>query len=145
MNQFLLFLKHPIFGVGFGNTGWILIKHFMQSTLPQTMEIQLNVANAKTTLPMTTNAMYLLLYQTGIIGFILYCLLMIKSITILEKIKKYFVGLEFLYVQSLKQSLLVLFCLSIIYNQGFFDEYLFFLLGIVSSIILFVYYKRVNL
>ena len=141
INQFLLFLKHPIFGVGFFNNGPILIKQLEHSPIPLTPEMYSIVQNATNSIPITTNALYLLLFQTGIIGFYLYCLFMLKSIFALKKNLHYFSGIEYCYINALKNTITTMFALSIIYNQGFVDEYLFFITGLVGSIIIIVHKK----
>lgn len=142
INQFKIFLEHPLIGVGFGNTGNFLIKFFMHSTTPLTEEMQIKLLNAKSTLPMTTNAMYLLLYQTGIIGFLLYCYWMVKSIIMLKRAKIYFSGLEYSFVIGLQHLITTMFAISIIYEQWFMDEYLFFIGGIACAIIYIAKIKK---
>ncbi len=136
INQFTLFLKHPLLGVGFGNTGWILIQHYLTSNIPLTIEMQINLQNATKTLTITSNAMYLLLYQTGIIGFALYCLFMIRIHNILNKVKNRFHGIQYDFILGLLKIILTIFIISLIYTQGFVDEYLFFICGISLAIIL---------
>lgn len=141
INQFLLFLKHPIFGIGFLNNGPILINQLENSPIPLTPEMYIIIQNAKNSIPITTNALYLLLFQTGIIGFSIYCLFMLKSIFALKKILHYFSGIEYCYISALKNTIITIFALSIIYNQGFVDEYLFFITGLVCSIVIIAHKK----
>ena len=89
-NQFCLFLKHPIAGVGFMNTGYMLIEQFRNSPITLTYEMQLCLIEATNKIAFTSNAMYSLLYQTGIVGFLIYVILMVKSIKILDNVMLYF-------------------------------------------------------
>ena len=137
LHQFLIFLKYPIFGIGFGNNGTLVIKFFMHSHLPLTIEISQRIMYAQNSMQMSPTVMFTLLHQTGIIGFILYCIFMIKSILLVIKSIKYFSGINQIFIQSLAQSLLILFVFSIFYEQAFIDPYLFLstaLAGVVGII-----------
>lgn len=136
INQILIFLKHPIFGVGVGNTGSYLINAFNTSGVPMTEEIESVIMLSNGKIGLCTNVLYTLLYQTGIIGFALYCVTMIKSIGILKKVKKYFYGLELCFINGFMKMLITLFVVSIIYEQFFLEEFLLFYLGLTCSIIL---------
>ena len=117
-NQFCIFLKHPLWGVGFMNTGSVLIKQLMNSPVILTAEMQMILASAIDKISITTNAMYSLLYQTGLIGFIIYCVFIIKSINKIEYARKYCNIQISKFIQALKQSIIILFSLSIIYNKN---------------------------
>lgn len=142
INQFVLFLKHPIFGIGFGNNGNLLIQQFLNSPVSLTPEMELHLQRGDASLIVTTNAMYYLLHKTGIVGFALYCLFMVKCIIYSAKAKIYFDGIEKVFVSALNKSLITIFSISILYNQNFMDQYLFFLTALVSSIIVIAYLKN---
>ena len=143
-NQFCIFLKHPLWGVGFMNTGRVLINQLLNSPVILTGEMQLILANATDKISITTNAMYSLLYQTGFIGFLIYCVFVIRSIKGLEYAKKYFNIQTSKFIQALKQSVIILFSLSIIYNQGLLDEYFTIFLGLSLSIIVIAKKIKIN-
>ena len=135
INQILLFNEHPFFGIGFGNTGTALIAFFSKSTVPLTKEMQFHLANATTALPMTTNALCTFLYQTGIMGGFLYLLMMIQSLKLIRKCSKYFSGIEYNFVGGFFNTFLILFTISIIYEQPLVDDIHFlFYLGLVQAI-----------
>lgn len=142
LNQFVLFLKHPIFGIGFGNNGNLLIQQFLNSPVSLTPEMELHLQRGDASLIVTTNAIYYLLHKTGIVGFALYCLFMVKCIIYSAKAKIYFDGIEKVFVSALNKSLITIFSISILYNQNFMDQYLFFLTALVSSIIVIAYLKN---
>lgn len=135
INQICLFLKHPVWGIGFGNNGPMLISQLAHSPIPLTSEMQKALNSADNSIAITSNAMYYLLFQTGLIGFALYCLFMTKCIKYLNKVKKYFYGIEFLFVDGLRKSLMCMFLISILYNQNFVDQYVFFLTSISCAIV----------
>lgn len=138
INQFQIFLSHPFSGIGFGNTGFIVIKQFMHSKVPLTLEMQSIVAQSSNNMPFTSNAMYQLLYQTGIIGFCLYCIYIIKTINLLKKNNNFFQGIERDFAVNLFKTLIITFSLSIIYSQGFVDEYMLFLCGLSLAMVISV-------
>lgn len=134
LHQFLIFLKYPICGIGFGNNGILVIKFFMHSHLPLTIEISQRIIYAKNSMQMSPTVMFTLLHQTGIIGFILYCIFMIKSFFLVKKNIKYFIGIKQIFVQCLTQSLLILFIFSIFYEQAFIDPYLFLSTALAGAV-----------
>lgn len=145
LNQFVLFLKHPVFGIGFGNNGNLLIEQFMHSPVALSPEMELHLQRGDSSLIITTNAMYYFLHKTGFIGFLLYCIFMVKCIICSQKLIKYFYGIEKIFVVALYKSLTIMFIISILYNQSFQDQYLFFLTALVGSLITIVFYKRKTL
>ncbi len=133
--QFQIFLQHPFSGIGFGNNGKYVLNVLIHSQLPFTQEIIRKLKNSTETAFLTSNAMYLLLHQVGIIGFGLYCLFMTKAISLVHKVKKYFGGVEFVFVSALEQSILVIFSISIIYNQNFSDQFVWFYTGVAGAVV----------
>lgn len=128
INEFHVFLKHPIMGIGFGNAGTILIEQFINSPVPLTIElIQKINTNSRT---FTSNTFYLLLFQTGIVGAVLYYIFAIKSLLILNKIKVFFYGNMQIFMDGLKKVILITIILSVIYNQGLVDILAFIHLGL---------------
>lgn len=134
--QVEIFMKNAILGIGFGNTNEYVINAYRMSKTPMTQEIQMYISNATTNMLVGGNTMYTLLHQTGILGFALYCLYMIKTSFILKNIKKYFYGIEAVFITSLTQSILIIFLLSIVYEGVFANQYTFLLCGLACSIIL---------
>lgn len=142
LNQFVLFMKHPIFGIGFGNNGNLLIEQFLHSPVTLPPEMELHLQRGDSSLIITTNAMYYFLHKTGFIGFLLYCVFMVKCIIYSRKLTEYFYGIEKIFVVALNKSLTIMFIISILYNQSFMDQYLFFLTALVGSIITIAFYKK---
>lgn len=136
VNQVKLSFHYPIFGIGFGNVGHILMNFYANSDIPLTEEMQFILAKSSGTFSVTTNAMALLLFQTGFVGFALYCFFMIKNLIILNRVKKFFSGIEYAFIVGLRNMLLIIFILSIVYQQQFVDNYLLFLCGLVCSIMI---------
>lgn len=133
-NLFELFLKHPLFGIGCFYNGPILINQFVTSNIPLTYEMMVIVYSGTQTISFCTNALYSLLYQAGFISVILYFIFIYKTITSLKKLKTQFSGIENCFVDGLSKTLLVLFYISIIYNQDYNDAYFFFMLGLCPYI-----------
>lgn len=142
INQFLIFLKHPIFGIGFGNNEHIVLHQLLNSPVPHTKEITLKMQDKRILL--NTNVMYLLLHQTGIIGYGLYCLFMVKTFLLLHKISKYFSGIEYHFVESLGQTIICLLAISSIYNIAIFSQFLWFNLGLACAIYIIAKKKLAN-
>ena len=106
----------------------------MHSHLPLTIEISQRIIYVKSSIQMSPTVMFTLLHQTGIIGFILYCIFMIKSFFLVKKNIKYFIGIKQIFVQCLTQSLLILFIFSIFYEQAFIDPYLFLSTALAGAV-----------
>lgn len=115
--QILLWLKHPIIGIGYGNLGYIVINQLQNSSIVLTPEIIYNLEKSKDTLTsLNTNVFYTLLYQTGIVGTIIYIFYMIKNINILKKIENLYIGIEKDFCIGIRKTVAVILLLSIIYN-----------------------------
>lgn len=131
--QIHLFIQHPFIGLGYGNNGIIPIKYFLNSGIPMTQEHLIGIMSSKTII-FANNALTMLLYQTGLIGFVLYVIFMLKNINSLKKIEKSFHGIENIFVKSLISFFSTYLVISIIYEQAFNDEFLFFMCGISIAI-----------
>lgn len=145
--QFIIFLKHPIFGIGFGNNGYMLINAFRSAPIPLTGEMYCILQDSTSSITVTTNAFYLLLHQTGLVGFGLYAIFMVKIIQQMGKIQIFKDNVISAFALSLRSSIIVLFALSIIYNQGFVSNILFLYTSIACVFILNKWYyncKRKN-
>ena len=139
INQYILFFKHPITGIGFFNRGWLLIQQIQNSPVPLTYEIQNNLINAVYTINvnMTTGTQFA--YQTGFIGLFLYILFMIKNIKFLDKCKLFFNSYILDFINGLRQTLIAILIFSLIYGTSFMNQTNFFYFGLVCSIIITVY------
>jgi len=144
LNQFLMFLKHPITGIGLFNNGPMMIKQFETSGIPLTPEMTRVLIDATSTMTYTTNALYSLLHQTGLFGAVLYILFAIKSIKFVQKLIKYFSRIEKIFLTGFMKSVITLFSISIIYNQDVNDQFLFFMFGLCSATY-FYYKKKINI
>lgn len=140
-NQFIIFLNYPIFGIGFGNNEHILIHYLNNSPLTLTQEICLKIATTNRIL-INSNVMYLLLHQTGLIGYLLYVIFMIKTINICKKYKNYFIDIEQAFIESLQKTLICILIISSVYNITIFHQYLWFYAGLSCSILIIFKHKR---
>lgn len=136
LNQIQLWLKHPIAGVGAFNRGWVLYKQLQYSTLPYTPEIKRNIMEYNGLLTANMTPMTQLLYQTGIIGFVLYIIYMVKNIKYLNKVTVYFTNLEKVFVISFKQHFVYIFVKAFLYGPAFINPLAFFAMGISNGLIL---------
>lgn len=138
INQLMIFLRHPLTGIGFGNVGEMVVRQFINSpvALP---EIQLvEIAEATNHISsFTGNALGILLYQVGLPALLLYCKWALDNILCGKKYFKRLYGIEHDFAQGLTKSLIVIFMLSLIYNQLFMDEFLFLLFGINTAFIFY--------
>ena len=136
LNQLQLWLKHPITGVGFLNRGWILYKQLQYSALPYTPEIKRNIMEYNGLITANMTPMTQLLYQTGIIGFLLYIIYMVKNIKYLNKITRYFTNIEKVFIISFKQHFVYIFVKAFLYGPAFMNPLAFFAMGILNGLIL---------
>lgn len=133
---FLVFLKHPIFGIGFLNRGTLLHSYMTSSSIPLTPELITRFSRFNTATVVNLTTLTELLSTTGIFGFIFYCIFMINTIKQLNKVKHKFYGLEYVFVNALKNSILTLFILALSYEQCFIENHTFFYPGLAAAIIL---------
>lgn len=143
--QFMVFLKHPIFGIGFGNIGDILVKQVSGSNIPLTGEIAALLQESTGDIALNSNPFYILIYQTGLIGYIIYAMFYIKIIKELRFIKNLTFGLKRTFIEALRQSILIFFILGFIYTQLFYNYYIIFATGLACAIILNFKNKLKNL
>ena len=136
INQYQLFIKHPIVGVGFMNKGWVLIRHLQSSNFPFTYEMMDNMRDAVSTIDVNMTTSSQLLYQTGLIGLVLYVTYMLKCIKYLRKISNFFSSLNKVFIISFKQYFVFVFVNSMIYGAGFMNSATFFAMGIVNGLII---------
>lgn len=135
-NHFLLFLKHPFIGIGFGNVGKLLINQLENSPIPLTFEMQEKLVTSMNSISAPANATFTILAQSGLLGLILYVLFVYKSIKFLNISSVFFTGIEKDFIIALSQSILIMFILSVIYNQPLLNETYMFALGLVPSIVI---------
>lgn len=142
INQFILFLHHPIFGIGFGNNEHILIAQLNNSPVPLTQEIYVKMATTNRVL-INTNVMYLLLHQTGLIGYVLYVIFMLKTSKLFKNAKKYFTGIERMFLDGLSKTIICILLISSIYNITIFHTYLWVFAGLAGSVLLIIRKKGI--
>lgn len=143
INQFIIFIHHPILGIGFGNNEHILFQQLKNSPVPLTQEIYIKMATTNRVL-INTNVMYLLLHQTGIVGYLLYVIFILKTLKIFKLAKKYFSAVEKIFIDAMSKTIVCMLILSSVYNIGIFYVYLWFYLGLACSVLLIVKKGNIN-
>ena len=142
ITQIRIFIQYPLFGIGFGNRGYIAISFFQNSPFMLPYELQNNLILNNGNMSYNTNCIYQFLHQTGILGAILYIVLMLKNISILKKALKWFRGIEYDFVLGYINVIFVSFALSIIYNIGFMGPIFLFEIGFCCIIIKIANYRQ---
>ena len=130
-NQFCIFLKHPLTGVGLGNLPYALLGQFYNSSLPLTLELvsKMNISiNTNTKLMFNSSFFYTTIAENGLIvmGFIVYFIYRLFYL-IGKLIKKpCIVGYDKKLLLALRGSLCAI-CIISFYNYAF-ENYLTYIL-----------------
>jgi O-antigen ligase len=136
-NSFILFLKHPLMGLGYDNARFYMYDQFLHSPLPLTKEnygrMLVDVVTGSGTW-FSKATLFTLLVDTGIIGTGLFYTFLIKSVIVANKIKNKFTGLEFKFIDGLRVSYIAMISVSF-YLYMLFDTVQCFCFGLLCSFV----------
>lgn len=111
-----IFKRNPIFGVGINNSDSYALKIYYKVPIPLTVEMQRkNIVSPYPHLNFTI--LWKSLAESGIIGSFLYFWFFFNIVRISFKIKKYYQGIDLLFVESLQYSILTIALFSNFYNE----------------------------
>lgn len=133
INGFLVFLKYPVLGTGFGNASTYLYKQFMHSPVPLTYEIigWISTPGCRT---INYAVFWNLLTETGICGWLLFYLFMYRLMQNISKFrKKYLFGNYSIFLNSLI-SVIFLYVILSIYDSNITECYLWVVIGFIIGI-----------
>lgn len=147
-NQFCVFLKHPLTGVGLGNLPYALLGQFYNSSLPLTPELvsKMNISiSTNTKLMFNSSFFYTTIAENGLIvmGFIVYFIYRLFYL-IGKFIKKpCIVGYDKKLLLALRGSLCAI-CIISFYNYAF-ENYLTYILFAFIIVTLMELSKKIQL
>ncbi len=128
---FTIALKHPIFGIGFGN----IMKEWPNAVLSLPFTITPELFNdAILKRPTAAGVMFWKLSaETGFIGTILFYLFLANIAYTAQKIKKYYTGYLYNLINNLQLSLILYICVS---YYIFLQPFMWVYIGLLESMIL---------
>lgn len=132
-NCLIIFIHHPIVGIGYGNLGSNIVKQLAISDIPLTEELQDALLEDKNVGGQTI--LLKTLAETGIVGTYLFYLFLLNLIKTVDKRKLYYEKIEKDFFISLKYFLIMLICLSI-YDSSINSSYIWIFLGTVLAMII---------
>lgn len=125
----LVFLKHPLTGVGFGCALPHLYNEFLNMTIPLTLEIKRNLQAINPT-GMNHAILWVTLAENGIIGFLLLYGIFFRVIyKTIKKIKKVTIQNQ-KFLRIILSSVIMMVLLSV-YDSGISSDYMWFTLGVL--------------
>lgn len=131
VNTFIVFLKHPILGVGFGNILVYLYHQFLYSPLPLTGELRGLLLRPDAT-GLNYSIFWLSLAEIGIIGTTILYIIFYKIIKKINKLLYKTDIYEYIFVYGMFWALLITVTLSI-YDSRITDTGMWSLLGILAG------------
>lgn len=137
-NSFIIGLKNPIFGVGFGNLITEIIKQLQDSPIPLTEELTKRIIlSSKGVSGLPSSILFRTMAETGIVGAIFLYAFFFRTLYLLnKKLKQYTTSLEKDLLIGFKYFLIILIFTSFYSsNLNLPVEWIF--LGIIQSFILF--------
>lgn len=138
VNNFCLFLKNPIFGVGIDNAKFVIQEQFKDSPIPLSLENQANLALCQKTQKMHFNRAILFdsLSETGLVGFILLYAYFILTYVNIGKIVKYLCPEKGKLLLAFNSTILITICLSFYEVSLISSPFHFFIFSFANSVIL---------
>lgn len=137
INAFVLFLKHPILGVGYSSLVKALYIQLANSPVVLTEELSHRlINNSGFGFPMAY--MFRLFAETGLIGVVLFLSFLGINFYYVNKLIKKFSGIDKIFLTSIKISLINLFIMSWYSNITY--SHVWLVLAFIPSY--YIYYKR---
>ena len=132
VNTFIVFLKHPILGVGFGNILVYLYHQFIYSPLPLTGELRGLLLRPDAT-GLNYSIFWLSLAEMGILGTTILYIIFYKIIKKIHRLLYNVNMYEYIFVNGMLWALLITVALSI-YDSRITDTGMWSLIGILAGI-----------
>ncbi|MGN1039656.1 MAG: hypothetical protein ACI4PI_03135 [Oscillospiraceae bacterium] len=129
--DFIIAVKYPIFGFGYGNIMNIWPQTILALPFPIPMEIYINASLKNTTAVSTM--LWKLMSETGFVGMGLFYTFMFNILVNANKVKKYYCGISHGLISSLQIALLLYICTSF---YIFLQSIMWVYFGILESMIL---------
>lgn len=141
MAEYKLFLKYPLFGVGLINSQSHVFDSLVELHLPFTPEMQENlyIYYSKGKMPLNGSIFFILLCETGIVGFILFYIFLYKTIRYTRIISKKYSGIERIFLLNLSKSYLALLLVSIYTGLLFTSYSMWFFIGLICPFVIGYY------
>lgn len=134
VNYFIIFLKNPLFGVGYGN----LTKEFNEQIVNSPLMLTDELAGRLTSdapFGAPPSILFRSLAETGFLGFIFIYMFFISLILLINKVRILYEGLENDFITGLKWFLVILIATSI-YDSNLNTTFIWIYIGIIQSIII---------
>lgn len=139
INQFIIFMQHPIFGVGFVNMPIYWYDQLLKSPVPITLELYYyateNIFGAGSPF------LFRFLSETGIIGTVMFYGFLIYLYKSINKLSKNSLGIEKSFIDGLKYFTFLMIVLSW-YDFTQINPILFAYLGCAQAVVLYKKTKR---
>ena len=137
INAFVLFLKHPLFGIGYSSLAKALYTQLANSPVVLTGELSDRLlSGVNPGFPMAY--MFRLFAETGLIGVVLFLSFLGINFYYVNKLIKKFSGIYRIFLTSIKISLINLFIMSWYSNITY--SHIWLVLAFIPSY--YIYYKR---
>lgn len=133
-NYLVIFLKNPLFGVGYGNLTKEFNEQIVNSPLMLTDELATKL-NSATNFGAPSSILFRSLAETGFVGFIFIYMFFISLILLINKAGILYEGLEKDFITGLKWFLVILIATSI-YDSNLNTTFIWIYIGIIQSIII---------
>lgn len=135
-NSAILFLEHPLFGIGYGNMTREMIRQLKESPIPIGRELEKYIALSieEEAIGATSSIFFRTLAETGIIGIFLLFLFVWSLYFWMQKNSNLFEGIEKEFFNGLK-LFLILFIITSFYTSYLHSPYLWIFFGIAQSMI----------
>ena len=139
INLFIIFLHHPITGVGFGNIKLFIYQQLMVSPVPLTSEILGWLSDPKAN-SINLAILWHVLAETGIVGTALIYSIFFNAIKNIKRKLAYLQKDEKMFMEGLYYAVVILTILTI-YNSRITEGYMWGILGIAAG---FAFNKRIR-
>ena len=136
VNSFIIAVKNPVFGVGYGNLIIEIITQFKDSPIPLTPELERRVglASVAGVSGLPGSILFRSLAETGVVGAVLLFTFFFRTLYFLNKRIKYYDSIEKDLLIGLKYFLIVMIFTSF-YDSNINLPAMWIFLGIIQSVI----------
>jgi O-antigen ligase len=134
VNYFILGLKNPILGIGYGNLTYLIDRQLALSPIPLTSELTARFTHNAQSTGGSPNIFFRFLAETGIVGIIFLYLFFFSLITAINKNLPDYSGIEKEFLTGLKYFLIALIITSI-YDSTLNHPINWIIIGIIQAMI----------